>query len=277
MKRTNKKGFTLIELSIGIAFIGVLLLGIASMILHLSNIYQKGLSLRAINASGQQIIEDIEKALNSASYAADISRTDTNKDGYIDDIENKAALSQYFFEALDEDDGLQNYGAFCLANYTYVWNTARTLEAGKGVTINGIRYRLARFPDPNHLQCNKEPGVDASNHAIVTVASANGAENVNIEPQTATDPVELITKDEVDLAIYDFSVLPATQSITTKQAFVSISIILATLKGGVNIKANGDFCQGSDVSEYNDYDFDYCAVNKFNFSVRTGGNARRKG
>ena len=277
MKHTNKKGFTLIELSIGIAFIGVLLLGIASMILHLSSIYQKGLSLRAVNASGQQIIEDIEKALNSASYAADISRTDTNNDGYIDDIENKAALSQYFYEALDPDDGLQNYGAFCLANYTYVWNTARTLEAGKGVTIKGVRYRLARFPDPTHLQCNKEPGVDAENHAIVTVASANGADSVNIEPQTVTEPVELIAKDEVDLAIYDFSVLPATQSITTKQAFVSISFILATLKGGVNIKANGDFCQGSDVSEYNDYDFDYCAVNKFNFSVRTGGNARKKG
>ncbi len=277
MKTSNKKGFTLIELSIGIAFIGVLLLGIASMILHLSSIYQKGLSLRAVNASGQQIIEDIEKALNSASYAADISRTDTNNDGYIDDIENKAALSQYFYEAIDPDDGLQNYGAFCLANYTYVWNTARTIEANKGVTIKGVRYRLARFPDPNHIQCNKEPGLDADDNPIVSVASANGAESVNIEPQTATDPVELITKDEVDLALYDFSVLPATQSVTTKQAFVSISFILATLKGGVNIKANGDFCQGSDVSEYNDYDFDYCAVNKFNFSVRTGGNARKKG
>ena len=277
MKTSNKKGFTLIELSIGIAFIGVLLLGIASMILHLSSIYQKGLSLRAVNASGQQIIEDIEKALNSASYAADISRTDTNNDGYIDDIENKAALSQYFYEAIDPDDGLQNYGAFCLANYTYVWNTARTIEANKGVTIKGVRYRLARFPDPNHIQCNKEPGLDADDNPIVSVASANGADSVNIEPQTATDPVELITKDEVDLALYDFSVLPATQSVTTIQAFVSISFILATLKGGVNIKANGDFCQGSDVSEYNDYEFDYCAVNKFNFSVRTGGNARKKG
>ena len=276
MKDMNKKGFTLIELAIGIAFIGVLLLGIASMILHLSSIFQKGLSLRAVNSSGQQIIEDIEKALNSSSYSADISRIDTDGDGYINDEENKASLHTYFFEALGED-GLQNYGAFCLANYTYVWNTARTLEAGTGVTVNGKRYRLVRFPDPTHLQCNNEPGNDESGTPILTVASAGGSETVDITPATTTEPVELIAKDEVDLAIYDFSVLPATQSVTTKQAFVSISFILATLKGGVNIKANGDYCQGSDVSEYNDYDFDYCAVNKFNFSVRTGGNARKKG
>ena len=272
----RKKGFTLIELSMGIAFLGVLLLGIANMILHMSRIYQKGLSLRAVNASGQQIIEDIDKTLTGSSYVADISKIDTNNDGYIDDNESKAALSDYFFEALGSD-GQQNYGAFCLANYTYVWNTARTIEAKKGVTINGVRYRLARFPDPTHLQCNKEPGNDGEGNAIKTIASGNGAESINITPSMATQPVELITKDEVDLAIYDFTVLPATQSVTTKQAFVSISFILATLKGGVNIKANGDFCQGSDVSEYSDYDFDYCAVNKFNFSVRTGGNARKKG
>ena len=270
MKQTYKKGFTLIELTLSMAFIGVLLLGIASVILGLSSIYQKGLSLRAVNASGQQIIEDINKAVNSASYVADIAKIDEDKDGFISDEESKKALEGYFFQALDGDN-LQRYGAFCIANYTYVWNTAKTLQAGTGVTINGVRYRLARFPDPNHKQCNKDL------EGEVTVANSGGIADVNITPTMATDPVELIAKDEVDLALYDFSVIPATQSVTTKQAFINISFILATLKGGVNIKANGDYCQGSDVSEFNDYDFDYCAVNKFNFSVRTGGNARKKG
>jgi type II secretory pathway pseudopilin PulG len=271
MKQMNKKGFTLIELTLSIAFIGALLLGIASIILGLSSIYQKGLSLRAVNASGQQIIEDINKAVNSASYVADIARIDENHDGFISDEESKKALDGYFYEAVNVNDQTQNYGAFCIANYTYVWNTARSLQNGTGVTINGVRYRLARFPDPNHKQCNKEL------EGEVTVANSNGVESVDIAPTMATEPVELITKDEVDLALYDFSVIPATQSVTTKQAFINISFILATLKGGVNIKANGDYCQGSDVSEFNDYDFDYCAVNKFNFSVRTGGNARKKG
>ena len=38
MKQMNKKGFTLIELTLSIAFIGALLLGIASIILGLSSI-----------------------------------------------------------------------------------------------------------------------------------------------------------------------------------------------------------------------------------------------
>jgi hypothetical protein len=52
---------------------------------------------------------------------------------------------------------------------------------------------------------------------------------------------------------------------------------LATYRGGVNIKSNGDFCEGSDDengyrdSEITLNDFDYCAVNKFNFSSRATG------
>ena len=269
MRTKAKNGFTLIELTLSIAFIGVLLLGIATLIMHLSSMYQKGLSIRAVNSTGQQIIEDIERAVNGASYIVDVSKIDTNGDGYIDDIESKEALSEYFFEVIDSSDNTQLYGAFCIANYTYIWNTAKSIEAGTGITINGKKYRMARFPDPAHAQCNAE--VDG------TVAHAAGAENVDISPVMATEPVELINKDEIDLALYDFSILPATQSIATKQAFVSATFILATLKGGVNIKANGDFCQGSSVTEYNDYDFDYCAVNKFNFSVRTGGNSKKEG
>ena len=57
--------------------------------------------------------------------------------------------------------------------------------------------------------------------------------------------------------------------------------ILATYRGGVNIKSNGDFCEGSDSKdgtrdstdsdEMTLNDFDYCAVNKFNFSARATG------
>ncbi len=265
----NKKGFTLIELTLSIAFIGVLLIGIASLIMHLSHIYQKGLSLRGVNYSGQQIIEDIEKTLNGASFIVDISKVDTNSDGYIDDAESKDALKYYFVEALNPD-GTQKYGALCLADYTYIWNTASTLQVDAGVTINGVRYRMARIPDPLHRQC--DPDYMAEN----TVANKAPMDDVDIHPTMDSQPVELISKDEIDLAIYDFSVLPATQSVTTKQAFLNATFILATLKGGVNILANGDYCQGSDVSEYNKYDFDYCAVNKFNFSVRTGGNAKSR-
>lgn len=270
----TKKGFTLIELAMSIVFISVLLIGICSIVLHMTSIYQKGLSLRGINEVGQQIMEDITRAVNGASYIVDVTKADKDGNGYIDDAESKEAISMYFFEALKTTGNgkVQNYGALCISDYTYIWNTAEALNTpNEGVWINNVRYRFARIPDPSHVQCDA--------NIAGSVAAGGGSARVNITVNASTDPVELISENEVDLAIYSFKIVPATQSVRTRQAFLSATFILATLRGGVNIMANGDFCQGSSSNngEYDDYDFDYCAVNKFNFSMRTGGNANREG
>lgn len=283
-----KKGFTLVELSMSIIFISVLLIGIASLVIHMTSMYQKGLTLRAINASGQQIIEDITRAVNGASYVVDVSKADDNGDGYIDDVENKKAIKTYFYESKAGDE--QKYGALCISDYTYIWNARISLynqvngkmdeDSYNGVWISNDggdsyqRYRFARIPDPAHVQC------DASIEG--SLAYEGGDERVEIVIDTVTEPVELIEKDEIDLAIYHFTVTPATQSVATKQAFLSASFIVATLRGGVNIMANGDYCMGDMAytgveSDFSREDFNYCAVNKFNFSMRTGGNANRKG
>ena len=99
------------------------------------------------------------------------------------------------------------------------------------------------------------------------------------EIASSDDITELISRDEMDLAIYDLRILPATQNDTTKQIFFSGSFILATLRGGVNIESNGDFCTGEgnlDGTDFTLNDFDYCAVNKFNFSARATGEASVK-
>ena len=62
----NKQGFTIIELTISMAFIAMLLLGIATLTLLISSVYNKGLTLRAVNESGQLIAGDIQRTLNSS-------------------------------------------------------------------------------------------------------------------------------------------------------------------------------------------------------------------
>ena len=54
MKKT--RGFTIIELMLAMAFLGTMLLGIATLIIRITNIYQKGLALRAVNSTGREII-----------------------------------------------------------------------------------------------------------------------------------------------------------------------------------------------------------------------------
>ena len=84
------------------------------------------------------------------------------------------------------------------------------------------------------------------------------------------EPVELISSNNAggDLAIYDLSATFSTSGVSINSAFYSVSFILGTVQGGINIKAAGNFCNPP-----NGYDssFDYCAINKFNFAAQATG------
>ena len=83
-------------------------------------------------------------------------------------------------------------------------------------------------------------------------------------------PVDIIMTDKTyDLALYDLYVAPVAESTTQKNAFYSASFILGTIGGGINILANGKSC--ATPSDYAAENFDYCAINKFNFAVQIGG------
>ena len=294
MKKRTRKGFTIIETTMATMFLGIIVLAVANLIIQMTQIYQKGLALRAINASGQQIVEDMEKRINSADYIYDI---DTNHDGYVVNDEIINNMNKYFREwNMSTTDLRQKAGAFCVSDYTYVWNTAiilngdnshgvfikynHTDEATGAVSTRTERFKLARVYDPNHLVCTSKwlAASGAETDPLRTTYTGNSHTlDMTISNQ---EPVEMINSDETDLAIYDLTVHPVTQSTITKQSFVSISFILATLRGGVNIMSSRDFCQGTDDitgTDFSSADFAYCAVNKFDFSMRTGGNSNKKG
>lgn len=294
-KSSTKKGFTIIETTLATMFLGIIILSVANLIIQMTNIYQKGLALRSINSVGQQLVEDMEKRINSADYVYDI---DTNHDGYVVNDEIVNNINKYFREwNVSADDERQIAGAFCISDYSYVWNTAVPLN--DAATDRGIlvkynhtdeetdvvsavtqRFKMARVFDPNHTICTEKwlaPSGGTTDPNQMTYSGNTYTLDMTASNQ---EPVEMINNDETNLAIYDLTVHPVTQSTITKQSFVSISFVLATLRGGVNIMSSGDYCQGTDDidgEEYNSMDFAYCAVNKFNFSMRTGGNSSKNG
>jgi hypothetical protein len=84
-------------------------------------------------------------------------------------------------------------------------------------------------------------------------------------------PVDLILKDsDNDLAIYDLSVANPAESGTQENVFYSVSFILGTLEGGINITATGRSC--AVPTDYANEFFNYCAINNFNFAVQANGN-----
>ena len=284
--KEHKKGFTIIEITLAMTFLAILMVSIATLIMRVTNIYQKGLAMRAINATGTEIIEDITRTVGAASYLVDIHSQDAELggNGVMEYNNNYKLVEKYYYDYTVYNENhngknfnVQYFGVLCTGDYSYIWNTARALDPDfttkNFITVNGEKVKMVRVYDREQTQCNKD-----KNGSVANLAKRNYL------PVTINVPVdnvvELINNDEMDLALYEFNVTPATQSAITRQSFISANFILATRQGGININANGDFCRGEDNEFKDEYEgtmFNYCAVNKFSFSARTGGNADKEG
>lgn len=284
--KEHKKGFTIIEITLAMTFLAILMVSIATLIMRITNIYQKGLAMRAINATGTEIIEDITRTVGAASYLVDIHSQDAELggNGVMEYDNNYKLVEKYYYDYTVYNENhngknfnVQYFGVLCTGDYSYIWNTARALDPDfttkNFITVNGEKVKMVRVYDREQTQCNKD-----KNGSVANLAKRNYL------PVTINVPVdnvvELINNDEMDLALYEFNVTPATQSAITRQSFISANFILATRQGGININANGDFCRGEDNEFKDEYEgtmFNYCAVNKFSFSARTGGNADKEG
>lgn len=284
--KEHKKGFTIIEITLAMTFLAILMVSIATLIMRVTNIYQKGLAMRAINATGTEIIEDITRTVGAASYLVDIHSQDAELggNGVMEYDNNYKLVEKYYYDYTvynENHDGknfnVQYFGVLCTGDYSYIWNTARALDPDfttkNFITVNGEKVKMVRVYDREQTQCNKD-----KNGSVANLAKRNYLPvTINVP---ADNVVELINNDEMDLALYEFNVTPATQSAITRQSFISANFILATRQGGININANGDFCRGEDNEFKDEYEgtmFNYCAVNKFSFSARTGGNADKEG
>jgi len=115
-RKDAQSGFTLVELTLSMAFIALLLLGIAMLTLQISSIYNKGLTLRAVNESGQLIASDMQRTLNSSRPADVISVGDATG------------------------------GRLCANNTVYAWNYAGRLTNGfNRFDAPGREVRMIRF------------------------------------------------------------------------------------------------------------------------------------
>ena len=88
-------------------------------------------------------------------------------------------------------------------------------------------------------------------------------------PPISEEPVELLGGENNLLVLYDLSAAIPAQSNASNNLFYSVSFILATVTGGIDVKATGNFC--ATPENYELENFDYCSINKFNFAVQATG------
>ncbi len=245
----SKKGFTLVELSLSLVFIGILSITAVLIINNTMLAYQRGLTLNKINDVGMDLVDDMRTVVQGSPVKLDaecMAGSDINP-------------SCMFFEQKNDPGGrhIDNvpdyaplYGGFCTGKYSYLWRTGYLEGVNVGIKIGSEeKYWLAKIKDDKRQICNDY--------------RANYGDEIdyNVEYE------ELIPSDS-RLAIYDLYVPKPASSDAIKTMFYSVSFVLGTRGGGVNILAEGDYCTPPEGDNSN---FNYCAINKFNFAAQAGG------
>lgn len=202
-------------------------------------------------------------------------------------------------------DDVPVFGALCTGGYSYIWNSGYFFNSGDyevvGVSKAVLSYKLnekdetitgklLKIPDDSRDVCVSQViGSNPSNYLMKRIGNTEGRDASNVfdirgYSALSEKPIDVLGYDvddgtetgmENNLAIYDLDVAkPATATTTMTNSmndlFYSISFILGTIQGGINVKSVGNFC--ATPADYEVENFDYCAINKFNFAAQaTGG------
>ena len=285
----NKKGFTLIELSIAIVFIAMLLLTISWLTIHITTTYEKGLTMKSVSSTAKAMIDDFSRAIATAPPHSVDSLCSSKYSGnaYDDCVADNARKFIYqqrygSVKINGEITQVPVHGALCTGQYSYIWNTAYTLNENDYPSSDGHTdyratfyyndtstddFRLLKVTDYTRQVCADK--LDDKKYIYNNTTDYHITTGIS-EQQTLKDLLDRSTDGtNTHLALYDLVVFPPTTHKATGTSFLSGTFILATLRGGININTAGNFC--SEPAENLSTDFAYCAINKYNFSTRTSG------
>lgn len=233
----NNSGFTLVELMLSMAFIGILLLAIALLVLQIGAVYNKGLTMRAVNESGQLIASDIQRTLNTSIPLS------------------TEFVSDRTTVAPSPDDATG--GRLCTGTTVYAWNYGKHLS-----DVDAFNERVNGSHDILFVNFDKGEG-DVTDYCEPN--PLNGE-----YPAVPNNATELLKNGDTNLAVHRFTVNGTTSSPgqevygDSSQKMYAISLTIGTNDDDF-ILDNGCTVPKSAVDDQ------YCGVNTFNFVARAGG------
>ncbi len=285
-----KAGFTLVELTLTLAFISVLLITIAIITSNIMTIYQKGTTIKAVDSVGRGLIDELISGINSAPSVDTTSLCNS----FVDESNRAQCIKdrafKFVFHSQKDSEGNPLYGVFCTGNYSYVWNTKTLFESSSsplkiqyqtasGATETPADMRLLRFEDRSYRLCTAV--VDKTYRDIGAFAATPTTTTIDIRKlpsganYTVSEPVGgLLNAFDLDLMLYDLTIFPISQDSVTLRTYMSGTFVLATERGNIDIQRTGDYCSldgGTTALDAIGSEFNYCAINKFNFAARTAG------
>lgn len=302
----TRKGFTMVELSLSIAFIAVLSIIVVVVIANAVSAYHKGLTLNQLNTAGMDVVEEMRTTVQSSparSAARECAGVYSDSVTAKQNCEKDSGLSFIYRERYakvqvgNSSPNVPVFGVFCTGAYSYLWNAGyyfsddykmdenvsggiklKFLKAGEDSVVTYENFKLLKVQDENRLACRIAAGVNLSslsggsywynsNHSSMP---SNNMIDLSSQPADE-EPMDLLEGDN-NLAIYHLSTaLPAEGE--AGNMLYAASFVLGTVQGGVNVSGGGNYCATpEDYANASIENFDYCAINKFNFAAQaTGG------
>ena len=289
IRKNTAKGFTLIELSLAMVFISLLSLAIVLIIMNTISSYRKGITMNRVDSLGKELIDDIRMAIQNSSTKSVASEcrsryetvyTDENNivkrcedDGgrYLVSVAN---IKEIKIPGSNSTSKVPTFGAICTGTYSYIWNSGYTdtvenatkaeLRVGGEEGSTYSNFRLLKIMDEKRQICYQqvvEYPVSGSEVVLSTVFELDDSDLGGIEPTELID-------GESNLALYDLSMMAPARSDDGYSLFYSGSMILGSIEGGPNIAVKNSSCKEPEGENSN---FEYCAINRFNFAARASG------
>lgn len=156
MNKTVKTGFTMIELSLSLVFVGILSIMMVLIISDTVASYRRGVTLNRINTVGMDLVDDMRSAVQNSS-AGSLNEECVKRYSTLNDTASKnkcAGDNGYSFVAMVKKgsltlkDGTQLadiplYGAFCTGDYSYIWNSGYydPLTGAKNISSNRATFK----------------------------------------------------------------------------------------------------------------------------------------
>lgn len=172
MTANKSRGFTLVELSLVMAFISLLLLAILFTTIHIGKIYAKGVTNRQLNQVGRELVDTVRR----------------------DFLVADAAHIVWYPSPMAGGDGS---GRICLGKVSYVWNTAQLLQQSSATKImskdGSTPVVFERVEDPQALLCTPD---------------ISGAYPTNLAGLAVGNETYLLDSEGRSLAVYTLSIAP---------------------------------------------------------------------
>jgi len=229
-----KKGFTIIELMLAMAFVAALLLAIAMTVIQIGNIYNRGLTYKDVNQVGGSLSNELQRSING-STPFDLSKM------YI-----------------DKSWG----GRLCTGKYSYIWNYGADISTNssnlyKYVDSDVDVIRFVKVIDTGGTYCTDPISRIIRADAVELIDASQNNLALHNFYIGSTSPIPIIDDTAFDSK--------------AGQRMYNISFLLGTNEQAA---LTGSYVSTAcSTEDDNNSNVSYCAVNQFNIVARAGNTA----